>query len=74
MKFEKYASISSLGEAVTILTDKGNYDKALWLIYDYVERIITEPLCTSQIYGSKMLDNLCQRIGNANFVTVNHEF
>jgi glycosyltransferase involved in cell wall biosynthesis len=40
------------------------------LIHDFVELIITEPLCTSQIFGSKDLDNLCQRIGKANLTAI----
>lgn len=35
-----------------------------------MERIITEPLCTSQVFASKTLDDLCQYIGNANLAEI----
>ncbi len=73
MKFGKYYSISSLSETVSLLTNKNDLDQALKLIHDFVERIITEPLCTSMIFGSRTLDDLCQRIGNANLAIVKRE-
>lgn len=69
----RYDSIRSLSESVLLLTDKGNLDQALRLIHDFVECIITEPLCTSQVFGSKTLDDLCQRIGKANLVEIKRE-
>jgi hypothetical protein len=51
---------------VSRLVDNGKTYKALRLIHDYVELIITEPLCTAQVFGSKSLDNLCQRIRKVN--------
>lgn len=69
----RYGSISSLNESVLLLTDKGDLDQALRLIHDFVERIITEPLCTSQVFGSKTLDDLCQRIGNASLTEIKRE-
>lgn len=62
----QYDSVHSLSEAITLLIDKGNIDQALRLISGFVERIITEPLCTAKIYGSKNLDKLCQLTGQAN--------
>ncbi len=55
------------------LIDAGDLEQALRSIHDSVERIITEPLCTSQVFGSKTLDDLCQRIGKANLVEINRE-
>jgi len=69
----KFKSSLSLKKAVSHLIDKGDIDLALRLTHDYVERIITEPLCTAQIYGSKELDSLCQRIGKNNLSTIRQE-
>ena len=69
----RYDSIHSLSEAVSFLTDKGDVDQALRLIHDFVERIFTEPLCTAQVFGSKTLDDLCQRIGNVNLAEIKRE-
>lgn len=63
-----FASIGALYREVTALIDGGRLDKALRYLHDFVERIVTEPLCTSQIFGSKALDELCQRIGRQNLL------
>ena len=73
MKLSGYESIRNLSNAVIVLAEKDDVDQALRLIYDFVERIITEPLCTSQVFGSKVLDDLCQRIGKANLAEINLE-
>ena len=73
MSVRKYGSVHSLKKTVFLLTDKGNADQALRLIHDFVERIITEPLCTSQVFGSKALDDLCQRIGKASLAEIKRE-
>ena len=73
MRVGKYSSIHSLSESVKSLTDKGAVDQALRLIHDYVERIITEPLCTSQVFGSKTLDDLCQYIGKTRLAEIKQE-
>lgn len=46
--------------------DQGLLNNALRLIHDFVERIFTEPLCTSQVFASRDLDQLCMRIGRQN--------
>jgi len=69
----RYDSIHSLSEAVSHLTDNGDIDQALRLVHDFVERIITEPLCTAQVFGSKTLDDLCQRIGKVNLTEIKQE-
>lgn len=69
----RYKSSRSLKERVSHLIDVGDLDESLQLIHDFVERIITEPLCTSQVFGSKELDGLCQRIGEANFTAIKHK-
>lgn len=63
MLIENYKSIHALLANASHLIVKGDLHKALRLIHDVTERIITEPLCTAQVYGSKILDNLCQSIG-----------
>ncbi len=73
MRGRRYDSIRSLSEAVSHLTNNGDVDQALRLIHDFVERIITEPLCTSQVFGSKVLDDLCQRIGKVNLTEIQQE-
>jgi hypothetical protein len=61
-----------LSDEVSALTSRSNLDKALRLVHDFVERIITEPLCTSLVFGSKTLDDLCQRIGLASLAQIKH--
>lgn len=73
MSVRKYGSIHSLKEAVSLLTDQGGIDEALQLVHDFVERIVTEPLCTSQVFGSKTLDDLCQRIGKSSLAEIKQE-
>jgi len=73
VKFWNYRSIYSITKVVHHLIDIGDVDQALRLIHDLVDRIITEPLCTSQVFGSKKLDDLCQRIGNASFTEINNK-
>lgn len=46
--------------------DQGQINFALRIIHDFVERIVTEPLCTSQAFASRDLDQLCLRIGRQN--------
>lgn len=63
----KYDSVLSLSECVSEKIRHGELDASLRLIHDFVERIITEPLCTAQVFGSKSLDDLCQEIGAINW-------
>lgn len=46
--------------------DQGQINFALRIIHDLVERIVTEPICTSQAFASRDLDQLCLRIGRQN--------
>lgn len=46
--------------------DQGQFNFALRIIHDFVEQIVTEPLCTSQVFASRDLDQLCLRIGRQN--------
>ena len=70
MTVGRYKSVHSLKENVSLLIEVGELDQALRLIHDFVERIFTESLCTSQVFGSKNLDDLCQRIGKANLEAI----
>ena len=73
MSVGKYASVQSFKEAVSCLIDLNEISQALHLIHDFVERIVTEPLATSQVFGSKTLDDLCQRIGKASLTEIKQE-
>jgi glycosyltransferase involved in cell wall biosynthesis len=73
MSVRKYGSLHSLKEAVSLLLDQGGIDQALHLVHDCVERIVTEPLCTAQVFGSKTLDDLCQRIGKVSLMEIKQE-
>lgn len=55
------------------MIDGDQIDPALRSIHDVVERIITEPLCTTQVFGSRVLDDLCQRAGKATLARVKRE-
>lgn len=56
-------SLHAFAKSVDKTIDRGDLDLALRSIFEFVERIITEPLCTSQVFGSRELDALCERIG-----------
>jgi len=43
--------------------DEGDLNCALGIVHGFVEQIITNPICTSQIYASRDLDALCLTIG-----------
>lgn len=70
MMAARYDSAYALKENIAQMIDSGELNQALCLIHDFVERIVTETLCTSQVFGSKVLDELCQRIGTANLAAV----
>ncbi len=42
---------------------RGQINHALLLVHDFVERIITDPICTAQVFASRSLDQLCLHIG-----------
>ncbi|WP_126455317.1 glycosyltransferase family 4 protein [Sulfuriflexus mobilis] len=73
MNVRRHKSLHSVELDVSRLTGRGHLDQALRLIHDFVERIITEPLCTSQVFGSKTLDDLCQHIGKASLAEIIRE-
>jgi hypothetical protein len=69
-------SLYALGERLSRLkeTDEGDRDRALRWIQQFVERIFTEPLCTSQVAGSRLLDEFCQAVGKANLAALQQPF
>jgi len=44
----------------------GGINTALRMVHDFVELIVTEPICAGRVFASKDLDHLCQRIGRQN--------
>lgn len=63
-------SYSSIRELVILAEGallSGRIDDALRIVHDFVEQIITEPLCTAQVFASRDLDRLCLRIGQLSF-------
>lgn len=70
---EEWLSIRSLSAFVTNLIDKNDINHALVMLHDIVIQIITEPLCTSQVFGSQTLDDLCVRIGKISLENVKQE-
>jgi hypothetical protein len=72
--FRKHESFYKLRDKISYLIDKGDIDLSLRLIYDFVEHIITDPLCAAHVFGSKDLDELCQRIGHRNLATVKRKY
>jgi len=70
---KKIDSVRLLKEEVLSLIRRNKLSQALKLIHDFVGRIVTEPLCTSQVFGSKTLDELCLRIGHINLLNLSDE-
>lgn len=67
MDFQKSNSLYATCQIISAAIDKNELNLALGLIHDFVEHIITEPLCTGHVNGSRELDDLCQKIGEYNF-------
>lgn len=57
------SSISAIKKEVQDKIEQGRIDSGLRIIFKAVERIITEPICTAQVFASRDLDELCLRIG-----------
>lgn len=67
----KHKSLYQLRHVVSSHIEHGYINKALGLVHDCVEHIITNPLCTAQVNGSKILDDLCRSIGKRNLIDIN---
>lgn len=59
----EFDSLLSLSILASEKIKNGLLSDALKLIHDFVEGVITVPLCTAQVFGSPVLDDLCQEIG-----------
>ncbi len=60
-------SIMNLIHKVEMSLKYGQVNTALHSIHNFVEKIITEPLCVSQCLGSFEIDELCLKIGRDSF-------
>jgi hypothetical protein len=58
--------ISSLIRRAEYALENGGINTALGVVHDYVEQIITNPICTSHVFASQGLDALCLLIGRYN--------
>lgn len=56
-------SAAALQKEIRFLIKTGNLDAALRRIHGVVEQVFFEPINTAQIFGSRLLDDLCQEIG-----------
>lgn len=56
-------SAARLRESIDTQIARGNLDLALRLVHRAVDQVNCEPINTARIFGSKLLDNLCQEIG-----------
>lgn len=56
-------SLRSLIGRENCTLDRESVNDVMYRIHDFVERIITEPTCTAQVFASRDLDELCLRIG-----------
>lgn len=64
-------SVRAIERIVTGLLEAGQLNQALKVIHEFVTQIVTEPLCTAQVFGSATLDALCQRIGRISLEKLN---
>jgi len=63
-------SVRSFAARVTTQVDSGQLDAALREVHDFVDRIVSEPLCTAVVFGSATLDELCRKIGSRSWATL----
>ncbi len=59
-------SIVQFQDKIKVHLSEGNLNAALNSIHRLVDQIFCEPINTAQIFGSKLLDDLCQEIGALN--------
>ena len=64
------SSVRGLIRKADVALDRGSINTALRLVHDFVERIVTEPICTAQVFASRNLDELCLRIGHRNLASL----
>jgi hypothetical protein len=66
-------SVAEFENEIGVQIDQGNLDAALRKIRRVVDQIYSEPINTARVFGSKLLDELCQRIGAANWCRLQQE-
>ena len=59
-------SVAALQNTLDARIAQGDLDSALRLIQRTVDQVFCEPINTAQIFGSKLLDDYCQKIGAIN--------
>jgi glycosyltransferase involved in cell wall biosynthesis len=64
------SSVRALISKAETALGRGSINIALCCVHDFVERIITEPICTAQVFASHDLDQLCLRIGRQNLASL----
>lgn len=60
-------SVAKLQKTIDARIAQGDLDSALRLIHRTVDQIFCEPINTARIFGSKLLDGYCQKIGAINW-------
>jgi hypothetical protein len=60
-------STESLRNEVKLHIERGDFDAALRLIHQTVNQVCCEPINSAQIFGSRLLDDLCQEVGAINW-------
>ena len=63
MNLAPFRSVAKLREMIVTQIAQGDPHSALRLIRQTVDQICCEPINTARIFGSKLLDDLCQEIG-----------
>ena len=59
-------SVRSVIRSAETALNANDINLALRLAHDFVERIISDPICTSQVFSSFEMDQLCLNIGRRN--------
>lgn len=67
-------SITTLEESVNAKIANGDLDCALRLIQQTVDQVNCEPINVAEIFASKLLDALCQKIGAIHFEIIRNNF
>ena len=60
------SSIAQFQDKLKAHLAKGNLDEALYSIHRLVDQVFCEPINTAHIFGSQLLDEMCQEIGLLN--------
>jgi hypothetical protein len=60
-------SVARVHDEIRSCIDRGDLDGGLRLIHRVVDQVFCEPINTAQVFGSELLDGLCQEIGAINW-------